>query len=137
MKLTIGFKPKKDIEVGQVIHLKVVSLQGDVAQVEDVTPFTGVDVFYTCLTCGLGEVPGEHGGLPAGWSAVLLENGSHVFFCDTDCMTNAPKYCRVCGCTDERGCYKEEIGEPCHWVEPDLCSYCAPAELPKELPNQS
>lgn len=34
--------------------------------------------------------------------------------------------CRVCGCTDDdcSGCV-ERSGEPCHWVEPDLCSACA------------
>ncbi len=33
--------------------------------------------------------------------------------------------CRVCGCTDLdcRGCI-ERTGEPCHWVEQDLCSAC-------------
>jgi hypothetical protein len=36
--------------------------------------------------------------------------------------------CRVCGCTDEdcRGCI-EKTGEPCYWVEKDLCSACAGA----------
>ena len=29
--------------------------------------------------------------------------------------------CRVCGCTDEMAC-----DEGCYWVEPDLCSTCAP-----------
>lgn len=29
--------------------------------------------------------------------------------------------CRVCGCSDERSCL-----DPCHWVEPDLCSNCRP-----------
>lgn len=34
--------------------------------------------------------------------------------------------CRVCGCTDDdcSGCI-ERTGEPCHWVEADLCSVCA------------
>jgi hypothetical protein len=34
--------------------------------------------------------------------------------------------CRVCGCTDG-GCTRrvEKTGEPCHWVEEDLCSACA------------
>lgn len=34
--------------------------------------------------------------------------------------------CRVCGCTDDdcRQCI-ERTGEPCHWVEADLCSACA------------
>lgn len=34
--------------------------------------------------------------------------------------------CRVCGCTDE-DCSQciEKTGEPCRWVEADLCSACA------------
>lgn len=34
--------------------------------------------------------------------------------------------CRVCGCTDNE-CSQcvEATGQPCHWVEPDLCSRCA------------
>lgn len=31
--------------------------------------------------------------------------------------------CRMCGCTDEIAC---EPGE--YWIEPDLCSSCAPPE---------
>ena len=33
--------------------------------------------------------------------------------------------CRVCGCTDYdcRQCI-EKTGEPCYWVEEDLCSAC-------------
>lgn len=33
--------------------------------------------------------------------------------------------CRVCGCTDMdcRECI-EDLGHPCQWVEPDLCSRC-------------
>ena len=34
--------------------------------------------------------------------------------------------CRQCGCTDDdcSGCV-ERTGEPCYWVEADLCSACA------------
>lgn len=37
--------------------------------------------------------------------------------------------CRVCGCTDDN-CSQcvERTGEPCHWVEPDLCSACVEIE---------
>lgn len=37
-----------------------------------------------------------------------------------------PGVCRVCGCTDD-DCSQciEATGEPCTWVEPDLCSRCA------------
>jgi hypothetical protein len=36
--------------------------------------------------------------------------------------------CRACGCTDDdcRQCV-EKTGEPCYWVEPDLCSACRPS----------
>jgi len=46
-----------------------------------------------------------------------------------------PRTCRVCGCTDD-DCsgYIERTGEPCHWVEEDLCSACAPEpQAKKEL----
>lgn len=35
--------------------------------------------------------------------------------------------CRACSCTDDdcSGCV-ERTGSPCHWVEADLCSACAP-----------
>ena len=37
-----------------------------------------------------------------------------------------PQVCRDCGCTDDdcRGCI-ERTGEPCFWIEDDLCSACA------------
>jgi hypothetical protein len=34
----------------------------------------------------------------------------------------APGLCRVCGCTQERGC-----NDACSWVTSDLCSTCARA----------
>jgi len=44
----------------------------------------------------------------------------------TSSIRNPKGKCRVCGCTDD-DCKKciEKTGEPCHWVEPDLCSRCA------------
>lgn len=49
--------------------------------------------------------------------------------------------CRICGCTqnDCRQCI-EKTGEPCHWVEEDLCSACVneveekSADTPQTLP---
>jgi ParB/RepB/Spo0J family partition protein len=38
----------------------------------------------------------------------------------------APRRCRMCGCTDENGCHDEESGESCSWAGPDLCSACVP-----------
>jgi len=36
--------------------------------------------------------------------------------------------CRICGCTDDDcSVCIEKTGEPCHWVEEDLCSACAGA----------
>ncbi|MCJ7778047.1 MAG: ParB/RepB/Spo0J family partition protein [Sedimentisphaerales bacterium] len=31
--------------------------------------------------------------------------------------------CRICACTDDKACIGDD-GEPCHWVEKDLCSNC-------------
>jgi hypothetical protein len=41
------------------------------------------------------------------------------------------RHCHVCGCSEE-DCSRcmERTGEPCVWVEPDLCSACAPARDP-------
>ena len=43
-----------------------------------------------------------------------------------DQMMMTEHECRVCGCNDNDcfNCYFES-GEPCFWVEPDLCSNCA------------
>lgn len=48
----------------------------------------------------------------------------------------SPARCRVCGCTDHdcSGCIRR-TGEPCHWVEPDLCSACV-AQDPKPAPRR-
>lgn len=124
MKLTIGLKPKSTIAVDEVIHLKIISL-GAVMQTQDVTPLKGARVIYECGICGVGEDAHEDGSLPKGWMAKSLENGNYIFFCDSDCSTNVP-YCRVCGCTESHACPDDGSGNPCHWVERDLCSACVP-----------
>jgi len=60
----------------------------------------------------VGKVPGEILNSP--------KNGDSI---ETDIPYNV---CRQCGCT-EYDCNQciEAQGEPCHWVEPDLCSRCA------------
>ena len=42
---------------------------------------------------------------------------------------NSDLVCRVCGCIDSdcSECW-ERTGEPCYWVEEDLCSACATKE---------
>ena len=37
------------------------------------------------------------------------------------------RQCRECGCIDDAPCGAAR-GGPCHWVEKDLCSCCAPAK---------
>jgi hypothetical protein len=39
--------------------------------------------------------------------------------------------CRGCGCTDTKACVVD--GEPCHWVEADLCSACAGKQPARRL----
>jgi len=52
---------------------------------------------------------------------------AHCRSCADETRPDEPgsRRCRVCGCTDEdcSGCI-ERTGEPCHWVEADLCSAC-------------
>jgi len=46
--------------------------------------------------------------------------------------------CRICGCTEDYGCAigGEDVCAICHWVEPDLCSTCAPvAAIISEIEN--
>jgi len=40
--------------------------------------------------------------------------------------------CRVCGCSEDNACIDPDTGEPCYWVEPDLCSACATGEAEDE-----
>ena len=40
--------------------------------------------------------------------------------------------CRVCGCTNLNACIDKKTGQPCHWVEPDLCSACADGAVQAE-----
>jgi hypothetical protein len=42
------------------------------------------------------------------------------------------RFCRVCGCTDD-DCHQciKKTGQPCHWVEFDLCSACSNPKFQK------
>jgi hypothetical protein len=50
----------------------------------------------------------------------------HAIEIDGEKITYHPvPTCRVCGCTDDHcpQCIKK-TGNPCYWIEPDLCSAC-------------
>lgn len=35
------------------------------------------------------------------------------------------RVCKICGCTEDNcGACVESTGQPCYWIEPDLCSAC-------------
>ncbi len=87
------------------------------------------------LELGYGAGAGKH-------TAILLDESGEpelmykmaAVFVDLEDMRDwlldlRPMVCRVCGCTDN-DCSQcvEKTGEPCHWVEPDLCSACAGVE---------
>ncbi len=70
-------------------------------------------------------------GLAAGEKVRVVDLASHeviAFFRPGDTAPYPGPACRACGCTDDdcRECI-ERTGEPCHWVEDDLCSACASA----------
>jgi hypothetical protein len=44
-------------------------------------------------------------------------------------MTEGPRRCRKCGCTDFCPCWHAEMGG-CWWVEAELCAACSPAAEP-------
>lgn len=36
--------------------------------------------------------------------------------------------CRKCACSEYDACIDEKTGEPCSWIEDDLCSACDPSK---------
>jgi hypothetical protein len=45
-------------------------------------------------------------------------------FDETIDVTKYVHMCRVCGCTEFRACPDDGSGNPCHWIEDNLCSAC-------------
>jgi hypothetical protein len=58
---------------------------------------------------------------------VGLGIGADDIGAEIDEIHDEPRKCRVCGCTDDN-CQQcvEKTDQPCHWVEPTLCSTCSP-----------
>jgi len=71
----------------------------------------------------------ERPGIPeeerknASWLAILIDNPN------LEDAFEEPRHCRVCGCTDDN-CMQciLKTGQPCHWVEGDLCSACVESD---------
>lgn len=50
-----------------------------------------------------------------------------------DTSRKPPRLCRKCACSEFDACHCGSQGGHwigCHWIEPDLCSACAPSEAP-------
>ena len=83
----------------------------------------------------VNESDGKNTGFGTGQMAIkvgkkkagnLLDGKQHLDYPITKIKTSSPvSTCRVCGCTDNdcRQCIAK-TGEPCYWVEEDLCSAC-------------
>ncbi|MFO0887566.1 MAG: hypothetical protein U0790_00305 [Isosphaeraceae bacterium] len=102
-----------------------------------------------CGACGdpACYAPGGHGlirteaqvqslkNAQAAWEADALADRLHAdeyarsLMLDIDGIDPDVRRCRECGCTDDdcSDCI-ERTGEPCHWVEANLCSACADAK---------
>lgn len=67
-------------------------------------------------------------------SALELQELSLLIDAEIQRRSEQVAFCRVCGCADLdcKQCI-ERTGEPCHWVEPDLCSACVAEETFKRL----
>ena len=66
---------------------------------------------------------------------IFLEQGASPLQARQDEAENFPRRCRACGCTDD-DCSQciEKTGQPCFWVEANLCSACVagPEGRPEE-----
>jgi hypothetical protein len=62
-----------------------------------------------------------------GWGGLRLYDARRKLICVAKEKKIRSSKCRVCGCTHHTPCINM-IGEPCHWVEKDLCSCCAASE---------
>lgn len=61
----------------------------------------------------------------AGWTAALNVRDGELADIAAEIAADARR-CRVCGCTDADcgGCVAR-TGQPCYWIDADLCSACA------------
>lgn len=127
--ITLQLNKARTFNPGDVVHLRVVEVREQrpgrwVLKADDVTPLPGhAPAGYVCHFCNL-MLPANptDGGLPEGWAERKFDQGS-FFVCDDPCCQKE-QVCRVCGCSDYEPCGGDD--NPCHWVEPDLCSACVP-----------
>ena len=75
-----------------------------------------------------GKNEPEPGGEPPAVSLIMTlgdETFKHYVVIAQCIIGPQERYCRVCGCTENdcEGCV-HRTGNPCHWVEDDLCSAC-------------
>lgn len=76
---------------------------------------------YSTVDRHLADCGGGRGGAEIGFAILLLAREVRALREHLAKVTTPPT-CRECGCADDRAC----LGG-CHWIEPDLCSTCAPA----------
>lgn len=57
--------------------------------------------------------------------STVIGKETSCYDCKETWVVEDVRRCRVCGCTEEdcSGCI-ERTGQPCHWIEDDLCSAC-------------
>lgn len=84
------------------------------------TPDLSGDGARNAIVRLFGKEPKAESGKPAAKSTTKLSD-----------VAAGEQKCRVCGCTevDCRQCV-EATGEPCHWIETDLCSRCDSSTKP-------
>ncbi len=77
-----------------------------------------------CAWSALDEIAGQLDGPRPGIGREYLDEMARRL------LAGGLNECRVCRCTeaDCSGCVAR-TGQACYWVEPDLCSACAPLEL--------
>lgn len=84
--------------------------------------------------CGFGETLSSMGQLSAACVKYLSDVAGTTPDDDFPLWPGNDRACRICGCTQERGCVlSQELDdvETCAWAEPDLCSNPACLEKAK------
>ena len=106
-----------ELDLGDTAHLHIAAI---LSQTQ--THQNGATVEVDAALESLGLALGDNGGL------------EHI---DADVVAVPAARCRVCGCSDYDACL-DPGGEPCNWVEPDLCSECAPLVIqPRTVLDQA
>jgi NTP pyrophosphatase (non-canonical NTP hydrolase) len=99
-------------EAGELANLIKKMWRGDGAKVRDIRDeIADIQIYLRHLATHLG---------------IDINAACHSKLLEVEKRLETKRRCRFCGCTDDdcSGCINK-TGEPCHWIDKDVCSACA------------